>query len=169
MMPQVLMMGGIFIGALIQLFLPPWSIFGGAKPPVLMAFALYYALRRSSRGMWMAVFWAALLHDGLALGPFGPALFGFPFISILAHRIRSEIFVDGLVTQMVLGAAGAMMVTLATLFIYVATGQRPFHFGHALLRLIGSGLLGMATLPLVSLTMSKLEAALPKRRGYGWQ
>ncbi len=169
MMKQSLMLGGIFIGALVQLFLPAWPMFGGAKPPVLAAFVLYHALRCSSRGMWFAVFWAALLHDGLDLGSFGPALLGFPFIGGLAHRIRSEIFIDGVVTQMVLGAAGAAMVTLLALLIYTATGQRPFHFGHSLLRLVGSGLLGMATLPLVSLAMNRLEAVLPKQKGYGWQ
>jgi len=169
MMKRALMLGGIFIGALLQLFLPPWPMFGGAKPPVLAALVLYYALHRSLRGMWIAVFWAALLHDGLDLGMFGPALIGFPLIGVLAHRVRLEIFADGTVTQMVFGVAGAMAVTLLTLLIYTATGQRPFHFGHALLRLFGSGLLGMVTLPLVSLAMNTLEAALPKRKGYGWQ
>jgi cell shape-determining protein MreD len=135
MMKRTIMVGGIFIGALVQLFLPPWSVFGGAKPPVLAAFVLYYALRLSWRDMWVALFWAALLHDGLDLGPFGPALLAFPIIGVLAHRIRSEIFVDGAVTHMI----------------------------------VGSGVLGMVTLPLVSLTMNKLEAVLPKRRGYGWQ
>ena len=169
MMKRAIMLGGIFIGALVQLFLPPWSAFGGAKPPVLAAFVLYYALRLSWRDMWIAVFWAALLHDGLDLGPFGPALLAFPIIGILAHRIRSEIFVDGSVTHMIVGALGAMMVTFATLLIYAVSGQRPFHPGYALLRLVGSGLLGMVTLPLVSMTMNMLEAVLPKRRGYGWQ
>ena len=169
MMKRTIMVGGIFIGALVQLFLPPWSVFGGAKPPVLAAFVLYYALRLSWRDMWVALFWAALLHDGLDLGPFGPALLAFPIIGLLAHRIRSEIFVDGAVTHMIVGALGAMIVTFATLLIYAVSGQRPFHLGHALLRLVGSGVLGMVTLPLVSLTMNKLEAVLPKRRGYGWQ
>lgn len=169
MMNRILMLGGIFIGALVQLFLPPWPIFGGVKPPVLAAFVLYYALHRSPRGMWIAVFWAALLHDGLDLGGFGPALIGFPVIGVLAHRVRLEIFVDGVVAQMVFGALGAMVVTLLTLFLYTVSGLRPFHFGYALLRLVGSGLLGMVALPLVSLAMNKLEDALPKRRGYGWQ
>ena len=165
----ILMFGGIIFGALAQLFLPPWPIFGGIKPPVLMAFALYYALTDSRRGMWIAAFSAALLHDGLDLGGFGPALIGFPIICLLIHRVRLEIFVDGTVTQMICGAAGGMFVMLVTVLIYAISGQRPFHFGYVLLRLIGSGLLGMVTLPLVALSMNKLNAILPKRRGYGWQ
>ena len=169
MMNRILLFGGIAFGALVQLFLPAWSMFGGIKPPVLAAFVLYYALHRSPRGMWIAVFWAALLHDGLDLGGFGPALVGFPLIGVLAHRIRLEIFVDGLVTQMVFGALGAMLAMLVAVLLYAATGQRPIHFGYALLRIIGSGLLGMVALPLVSWSMKMLEAAIPKRRGYGWQ
>lgn len=169
MMNRILMFGGITLGALVQLFLPAWPMFGGVKPPVLAAFALYYALHRSPRGMWIAVFWAALLHDGLDLGGFGPALVGFPIIGVLAHRVRLEIFVDGLVTQMIFGALGAMLAMLVAIMIYTATGQRPFHFGLALVRIMGSGLLGLVTLPLVALTMNTLESALPKRRGYGWQ
>jgi len=48
-------------------------------------------------------------------------------------------------------------------------GERPFHFSYGVLRIVGSGLLGMATLPVVALCINKTLAALPKRRGYGWQ
>ncbi len=169
MMARILMLGGIALGALVQAFLPTWPVFGGIKPPVLAAFALYYALHRSPRGMWIAVFWAALLSDGLDLGGFGPALIAFPIIGTLAHRVRLEIFVDGAVAQMAFGALGAMVAMLIATVVYTATGQRPFDFGYTLLRLVGAGLLGMATLPLVSLSMNKLETALPKHRGHGWQ
>jgi rod shape-determining protein MreD len=166
---RILMFGGITFGALIQLFLPPWPIFGGIKPPILMAFALYYALTDSRRGMWLAVCWAALLQDGLDLGSFGPALIGFPLIGLLVHRVRLEIFVDGTVTQMICGALGAMVAMLITILIYTISGQRTFHFGYTLLRLVGSAILGLVTLPLVALAMTRLVAILPKRRGYGWQ
>lgn len=169
MMKRAYIMGAIFIGALVQLFLPSWPVFGGAKPPVLVAFVLYYSLRLSWRDMWVAVFWAALLHDGLDLGSFGPALLAFPLIGMLAHRIRSEIFIDGVVTHMICGALGAMIATLTALLVYAISGLRPFHLGYALMRLVGSGLLGMATLPAVSVGMNMIESALPKRKGYGWQ
>jgi rod shape-determining protein MreD len=163
------MLGGIFLAALVQLYLPPWPIFGGAKPPVLAAMVLHYALHRPRREMWIAVFWAALLHDGLDPGPFGPALLAFPVIGLLANRIRSEIFVDGLITQMICGALGAWILVLVTLLVYVAGGQRPVDPLFAVLRFIGTGLLGMAALPAVSLPIGMLEGALPKRKGYGWQ
>jgi rod shape-determining protein MreD len=130
---------------------------------------LHYALRRDNRDMWLVVFSAAILQDGLDLGTFGPALLAFPTIGILANRIRNEVFADGLVSQLFFGAAAGLFTTLTALLIYAVTGQRPMSFGMVLLRLFGSLFLGMATLPLVSLAINKLEAAIPKRRGYGWQ
>lgn len=169
MMKKVLMIFGIYLGALVQLYLPPWSMLGGAKPPVLMAFALFYAFQRSRRDMWLPVCWAAVLHDSLDPGSFGPALLAFPIMALLANRIRSEIFVDGLVTQLICGMLGGMFSTLVTALVYVIGGDRPIPPAQTVLRVIGSGLLGMAALPLVSMTIHTLEAALPKRRGYGWQ
>jgi rod shape-determining protein MreD len=166
---RILMLLTIATGALLQQFLPTWPLFGGMKPPILAALALHYALRRNNKDMWLAVFSAAIMQDGLELGPFGPALLAFPIIGILANRIRTEVFSDGLVSQLFFGAAIGLFTTFITLLIYSATGQRPFHFGTAVLRLFSSLCLGMATLPLVSLSINKLEDALPKRRGYGWQ
>jgi len=169
MMRRALMVLAIAAGALLQQLLPAWPLFGGIKPPVLAALALHYALRRDSRDMWLAVFTAALLHDGLDLGAFGPALLAFPIVGILAHRIRNEVFSDGLVSQLIFGAAVGVFTTFVTILVYAATGQRPFLFGQTLLRLFGSIWLGMAALPLVSFAINKLEASLPRRRGYGWQ
>lgn len=168
MMDRLFIFGGIAIGALIQLFLPAWPALGGIKPPVLVAFVLYYALRRSSHGMWVAVFWAALLHDGLNLGGVGPALIGFPALAALVHRVRLEIFMDGLMTQLIFGAVGSMLVMLIAVLVYTISGQRTFNFGYALLRIVGSGVLGLVMLPVVSLVMNKLANLFPKRRRYGW-
>ena len=169
MMKRALMPAAVFIGALVQLYLPPWPMFGGAKPPLLAAFMMHYALHRTRRSMWLPVFWAALLHDSLDPGPYGPALLAFPVIALLANRIRSEIFVDGLVTQMICGVLGTWIFVLITLLVYAVGGQRPVEPLHAVMRFFGSGLLGMAALPAVSLAVNMLEGALPKRRGYGWQ
>jgi rod shape-determining protein MreD len=139
------------------------------KPPVLAALAMYYALQRPRRDMWGPVFWAALLQDSLDPGPFGPALLSFPLIALLANRVRSELFVDGVVTHMICGFSAGLIVTFITLVLYAVSGLRPLHPGLGLLRLLGSGLLGMATLPLVSYGMVRLENALPRRKGYGWQ
>jgi NhaP-type Na+/H+ or K+/H+ antiporter len=87
----------------------------------------------------------------------------------VAYRIRNEIFADGLVTQLVLGALLGLFTTFAALVVYSATGQRETAPLTAFVRLISSIGLGMATLPLVSRTINRIEASLPKRKGYGWQ
>ena len=166
---RILMFLLIPLGALLQQLLPTWPVFGGIKPPILAALALHYALRRNNKDMWIAIFACAIMQDGLDLGPFGPALLAFPIIGILAQRIRNEIFADGLVSQLFFGAAIGFFTTFVALLIYTATGLRPFHAGTATLRLFGALCLGAITLPLVSLTVNKLENVLPKRRGYGWQ
>ena len=166
---RLLMFVIIALGALVQMLLPAMPWFGGMKPPVLAATALYYSLRRNNRDMWIAVFTAAVMQDGLEPGSFGPALLAFPIIGILSNRIRNEIFADGLVTQIFLGALIGVFCTFITMLIFSLSGQRPFHFGLTLHRLAGSFLLGMFTLPLISRAIIRLEALLPKRRSYGWQ
>lgn len=166
---RVLMLFIMGLGALIQMLLPSFPMFGNMKPPILAALVLHYALRRNNRDMWVAAFVAALMQDGLEPGSFGPALLAFPTIGILANRIRSEIFSDGIVTQLFLGALIGVFVTFITMLIFSVSGQRPFHFGITLHRLMGSFILGMFTLPLVSRAIIRLEALLPKRRDYGWQ
>ncbi len=166
---RILMLLTLAAGALLQQLLPAWPLFGGIKPPVLAALALYYALRRENADMWVAICAAALLRDGLDLGSFGPASVAFPVIGIVAQRIRNEVFSEGLFTQLFFGAVLGLFCTFVALVIYGITGQRPLSPGMSFLRLFGSFWLGMITLPIVSLAINKLEAALPKRRRYGWQ
>ena len=169
MRPYLYIVLTLVFAALIQQLLPGWPFFGGLKPPLLAMTAFYFALRRKPAHLWTAVFAAALLQDGLDLGPPGPALIAFPAIGILALRIRSEIFSDGVVTQLFFGAALGLFTALTALILYRVTGQRTVSFGLGLLRLCSSALLGMITLPAVSIALRKFEAALPKRRDFGWQ
>jgi rod shape-determining protein MreD len=166
---RALLLATILLGALLQQLLPAWPLFGGIKPPVLGALALHYALRKGRSDMWLAVFAAAILHDGLELGSFGPALLSFPVFGLLANKVRNEVFADGLVTQFFFGGMMAVFITFVTMLVYAVTGQRPLPAGMVLLRLLGSLCLGVMTLPLVSLAINRLEAMIPKPRGYGWQ
>lgn len=166
---RIVMLLSLFLGALFQQVLPAWPVFGGMKPPILAALCVHYALRRGKKDMWIAVLVAAALHDGLNLGTFGPALLAFPALGIAARQIRNEVFADGLFTQLFFGAVAGFFTTFVTLLLYTASGQRPFGMGTALLRLTGSLLLGMLVLPLISRIVLRIEDALPKRRGYGWQ
>jgi rod shape-determining protein MreD len=169
MMRRIYMLVIIACGALLQQALPGPAFFGGIKPPVLAALALHHALRKGDPDFLIAILFAALLRDGLEPGSFGPALLAFPVMGLVARRIRNEIFSDGLVTQLVLGAAMGLFTTLTALLIYTVTNQRSLPGVMVLMRLIGSTLLGMATLPIVSRSVNRLESLIPKRRAYGWQ
>jgi rod shape-determining protein MreD len=169
MKQRIYMLAIIVAGALVQQLLPGPALFGGMKPPVLAAAALYHALRKDAPDFWMAVFLAALLQDSLDLGSFGPALLAFPVVGYVAHRIRNEIFLDGLITQLVLGAVLGLFTAFTALLVYSVTGQRSVPPGLALVRLFGSLLLGMLTLPVVSHSINRLESLIPRPREYGWQ
>jgi cell shape-determining protein MreD len=159
----------IALGALLQQTLPGLALFGGMKPPILAAMALHHALHKGAPDYWFAVLFAAILQDGLDLGSFGPALIAFPLMSQLAHRIRNEIFSDGLVTQLVLGAAMGLFTAFTALLIFSITGQRSVAPGLILLRLLSATLLGIITLPVVSHTVQGLESLIPKPREYRWR
>jgi rod shape-determining protein MreD len=163
------MLSIIVLGALAQQALPGFALLGGIKPPVLASMAVHHALRKGSPDLWMAVFFAAVLQDGLELGSFGPALLAFPLAGLAAYRIRNEIFLDGLVTQLAGGAFLGLFTAFVTLLIYSATGQRTVPPGLALVRMLGAILLGMVTLPVVSRSINWLESLIPKPREYGWQ
>lgn len=169
MMHRTLMLLTIAFGALLQQLLPAWPLCGGIKPPVVAAIALHFALRSNRKEMWWAVLFAAVLQDGLDLGTFGPALLSFPAAGLLAYRIRNEIFADGIVSQVVLGALLGFSTAFIALLVYTASGQRDVPPLQALVRLISSAGLGMVTLPLASRTITWIETSLPKRKGYGWQ
>ena len=160
MMRRTLMFLTIAFGALLQQLLPGWSLCGGIKPPVVAAIALHFALRSEKKEMWLAVLFAAILQDGLDLGTFGPALLAFPALGLLAYRIRNEIFADGLVSQLVLGALAGFLTAFVTLLVYSATGQRAVPLLPALVRLICTTGLGMVTLPLVSRSITRIEQSL---------
>jgi rod shape-determining protein MreD len=169
MMHRILMLLLIALGALLQQVLPGSSLYGGIKPPIVAAIVLYFALRCENKEMWIAILCAAILHDGLDLGSFGPSLLSFPAVGLAAYRIRNDIFADGLVSQLVLGALLGLFTTVVALMVYSATGQREAYPLMVIVRLISAAGLGMITLPLVSRAISRVEASLPKRKGYGWQ
>ena len=137
----------IAFGAVVQSLLAVWPMLGSVKPPVLPALVLFYSLKGSRRLMWTAALWAALLQDGLDAGPIGPALIAFPIIGNLAYRVRNEVFPEQLVTQLIFGALGHMLVTLVFFFVFAVTRARPLTISFGALRMTGACLSGMVTLP----------------------
>ena len=159
----------IAVGALIQQLLPGVACLGGMKFPVLGSMALFHALHKGVPDLWMAVVFAAVLQDGLSLGSFGPALLSYLAMGTLIYRIRKEIFADGLVTQLILGLLMGLFVAFVTLVFHSAIGQLSLPAGRILLQLLGAGLLGLLTQPVVARVVHWIEAAIPQRREFRWQ
>ena len=159
----------IAIGALFQQLMPGIAMLGGMKPPILGAMALYHAFHKGTPDLWIAVFFAALLQDGLSCGSFGPALLAFPAIAQGAYRVRNELFVDGMVTQLFTGAVMGLFTAFVTIIFHSIVGQLMLPAGLIFIRLFGSLLLGMLTLPAISFLIHRIEAAIPTRREHGWQ
>lgn len=152
-------------GALLQSLLPEWPLFGGLRPPVVIALVIYYAFRVERRDMWLAVFWGALLYDSLEPGAFGPALLSFPLVGLAVHKVRNEVFADGIVTLLLFGMLGAGFVMLVTVIVYAVTGERPVSAG----RVFGALVLGMVTMPVVNAVVRYAESGIPKRREIRWK
>jgi hypothetical protein len=159
----------LLAGTLTQALLPEWRLLGNAKPPVLASIVLYYALRSDTREMWKVIILAAVLHDGLDLGRSGFAIIAFPVLGLFAQKVRFEVFPDEWITQMILGAFGGLIYTLIAGIVLSGSGQRPLAPGSHALRLIGSFLAGLITMPLVSRLLMKAEAGLPRRREIRWK
>lgn len=161
---RALMLFLILLGALLQQLLPGISLLGGMKPPILGAMALFHALHKGTPDLWIAVFFAALLQDGLSGGSFGPALLSFPALSLLIYRVRSEIFTDSLVTQMVVGALMGFCTAFAIGVFHSALGQLSVEPRLVFIRLFGALLLGLVTQPVVARVLLRMEALIPKWR-----
>jgi rod shape-determining protein MreD len=165
---RALMLLIIVLGALLQQLLPGVAVLGGMKPPILGAMALYHALHKGVPDLWIAVFFAALLQDGLSHGSFGPALLTFPSLSLLLYRFRNEIFTEGLVTQLFIGALMGFCTAFVIVVFHSAVGQLIVQPRLVFLRLLGETLLGLVTFPLVARIVQRIEALIPKRRERRW-
>jgi cell shape-determining protein MreD len=168
MMRWVQMFIFLFLGALIQLQVPPWPQLGGMKPPILMALVIYYAMHASAGEVKAAVCWAALLYEGLEFGGIGPGILTFALLAWGVYRVRFEIFVDGMGTQGLFGLIGGIVLVLVAMILYGLTRQRPVQMGLLFRQFLGAGVLGMITLPLVCFFVKHLEALFPEKRRGAW-
>ncbi len=154
MKSHVLLILLLFASALLQQTLPAWPVFGGLKPPVMLAVVLHAALRLPVREVLGLTMLAAVVHDGLEPGPFGPALIAYPLLAVLAVRFRNDLFCNSMAMQTFFGALAGLVAVLAAILVYAATGARPLTGSGR--RLGGGPFLGAATLLIVSLLLPKI-------------
>jgi len=146
----------LFVGASAQTLLPAPGVFGSMEWPILLSLVLCISLRVDRPYAWLAGLLAGLLHDVFCPAPLGVSLPFFLLIALGANTLREDIFEDQIITYAVLGFLGALVQILYFSLIFLVTGLRPLHIGPLIIRLLGSGLLGLVATPLISLLIFRL-------------
>lgn len=158
--------------AALQALLPGWSGMGYAKPPLLLAVVIYYALtRRRSTALTVAVV-TGLFQDLLSLSPAGCTLLPYLLVAAVINNYREEVFILHPITHALFGAAAAMAADLATsLLLAMLVPGANLGAAAAMARAIGSGMLAALAVPLVYQSLWRLDRALGNvdSRGMSWR
>lgn len=139
----------LVVATVVQGLLPSLPFLGQAKPPVLLAVVLYFALMRRPGVSLATAVCAGLLLDAFGQGRIGISVICFLIIAWVVNESRDKLFGRRPSTQMMLGAFGSgfMIVTLYVFQIMDSALYLPF-FG-MLSKAYGTMLLGIVTVPLV--------------------
>ena len=151
----------LFFCALLQAVLPAWQAVGQAKPPLLLAAVLYYALSRDHHQVLESALLAGILQDGLGPIPMGVSATAFVTIGLLVNHYRERLFGDFWFTHILLGVGSSVMLSFIHYFFLVGLGLRtgiPFPF--VLNKALGMSLLGIVIFPLVYRLIHHLDLAL---------
>ncbi len=156
----MLLVLSILMAALVQALLPALHWFGGARFPVLLGLVLYYALNHKP---WIAIivaFAGGLLHDGLSQVPLGYTPLLFSIVTVIAGRYRRLVLNEAIVTAAFFGGVSAFVMTLLLYLFLQLNGAVACSMGTAAIRIGGSAILGVVTVPAVFGIMIILHRAL---------
>lgn len=153
----IVMIMVLMAAALLQWLLPGYAVLGQVKLPFLLAGVLYYALHWDLAVVLVAALAAGLLQDVLSPIPLGYSAFCFCVVGWIANRWRKLILIDAMVTPVFFGGIASVAVTVA-LYVLLARGEFiETSLGWLVLRMMGAGLLGMISTPLVFLFAGSLD------------
>lgn len=147
-MNRLVMIFSIMIFALIQAVLPAWYALGQAKAPVLLGGVLYYALTREDSQVVEAAIFAGMLQDSLGPIPLGYSALAFTVVALFANHYRERVFAESIATHMLIGMAGAIVVTLLLFVLLVSDGHRVVILPFVMSKAWGVSLLALVTIPL---------------------
>jgi len=151
-------------GALLQIVLKPWGVFGTLELPILIGLMICIALHTEPSQMFYAAVLAGLLHDAFCPAPLGLSI---PFYIALASAvnwIRDKVFGDLPATYILMGAAATVLETLYYALVFTLSGLRPVSPLMLLMRLAGGLLAGATIVPLISLLVLKLRTMTLRNR-----
>jgi len=162
----------LLAAGVLQSLLPAFAWLGSAKPPILLAVALYYAVLHERPAMVAAALLAGVIQDSLSLLPMGYSALAFTLLGWLAHQSRQVVFRESLVTAGLLGAVGGMASTLLLCLMLVLGGDYVVGSVFWVIRkIIGAGLLGLLTMPLVwrgATALDRLVGVLEPEQQQTW-
>ncbi len=164
-MRPLVMIVSLMLASVIQAVLPAWSYMGQAKAPLLLGVVLYFTLQRSLGGALTLAILGGILHDSLCMVPIGFTSFAFVVAVLVINPQKDKIFGEGLVTQFFLGGVSALGISLLLYFMLVTSGQLRISFGSALIKSIGSGILGIIAVPIVFGLVERLDRFVGNTRG----
>ena len=157
-MSSLLIIFLLLIGASLQTLVAAPVILGSIEWPVLLGLILCISLRVDRPRALLAGLLAGVLHDAFCPAPLGISIPFFLLIALGAHALREEVFGDQLITYAILGLLGALLKTLYFTLVLSVAGLRPFGIAPLVVHLLGSGLLGLVTTPLIFLLISRLPS-----------
>ena len=156
----MLMIIAVLGATLAQALLPGWAMFGQARFPVLLGLVLYYALNHKSWIVILVAFVAGILQDGLSLVPLGYSALLFCVVATVAGRYRRLVLSEAVVTAAFFGGVCSLVMALLLYLLLNQAGTIACSGSLALLRVLGSGVLGTITVPAVFLIMTHLHHEL---------
>jgi rod shape-determining protein MreD len=170
-MHAVFFVFSLFSAAILQALTPSWSAVGQAKPPLLLAVAIYFALTRPARRALPAAAAAGLIQDALGLTPLGYSAAGFLVAAAAVNRYRDEMYPNHPVTHILTGAAAAAGVTAALAVALSAAGRLAFDAPWFAMKSFGSLVLGGLVTPVLCHLLQSLDEVLglrPRKEEPAW-
>jgi len=156
----MLLMLSVLAAVLSQALLPGPALLAGARFPVLLGIVLYYALNHKPWIVIIVAFTAGLLQDGLSMVPLGYSALLFCAAAMVAGRYRKLVLSEAAVTAAFFGGVTNLLLALILYFLLRQGDAIACSGGMAALRIVGSGLLGVITVPAVFVLMTQLHRAL---------
>lgn len=157
-MDLVVMVMLLVLATVLQIGLPVYAFMGQARPPLLLAVVLYYALNRKGALSMVAALAAGLLHDALSEIPLGWSVLAFAAAGQLAGRSSDLITREHLVPHALIGAAASFGVTAVLYVALRLSGLLACSAGWALVKAGWTAGLGLVVLPVVCLAADRLDA-----------
>jgi rod shape-determining protein MreD len=149
----------VTIGVVIQNVAPTPAGLGRPEMPILLGITLYVSLLHAMRPAVVTALFAGLVQDAMGHMPLGYHAFAYVVAAYAAAQWRDVVMVRSWTTHALLGAAGAVFVTLFCGVLLIQGGLR-LPWGLLALKAAGSALAGAIVVPIACRILLATEARL---------